>query len=287
MGLIGFIKMQRALIVLLACLPIVGSASDAYRSNFSRIAEDEAGQPTALQLAVITYAYAGSANDVRVDLVTAVHVGDSAYYAALNERFKQYDALLYELVAPEGTVISPDMKPKGVVSGLQRGMTTMLQLSFQLEEIDYMQPNFVHADISPVELWQGMTANDESMYTLFWKLVYASIREYGKDPLGLRNMDAMTATVRSRSNANPLKLYMAYEFADLDRFEGMLGNDEESTLIGVRNQRAVDVMKREIENGARRLGIFYGAAHMRDLEKRLLAEGLVPVQTEWIDAWAL
>ncbi|NNC77379.1 MAG: hypothetical protein HKN77_05400 [Woeseiaceae bacterium] len=279
--------MHRIIVFLLVSLPVLGLAAESYRSNFSRIAEGDDGQPQSLQLAIITYAKADSPGDVRVDLVTAVHVGDSSYYEALNRRFKKYDALLYELVAPEGTVITPDMKPTGVVSGLQRGMTTMLELSFQLEEINYAQPNFVHADLSPTEFWQDMSSRNESMYSLFWNLVYASIREYGRDPLGLRNMDAMAASVRARNNSNPLKVMMAYEFANLDRFESMLGDDDKSTLIGVRNQRAIDVMSREIENGAVRLGIFYGAAHMRDLENRLVADGYRPIHTEWIDAWAL
>lgn len=279
--------MQRCFLILFACLPLIGSASESYRSDFSRIAEDESGQPRALQLAVITYAPAGSAVDVRVDLVTAVHVGDPSYYGALNSRFEDYDALLYELVAPEGTVITSDMKPTGVVSGLQRGLTSVLDLSFQLEEIDYTQENFVHADLSHPELFEYMRAQNESLYSYFWKLVYATLREYGRDPLGLRNADALSATLKARGHSNSLKLMMAYEFANLDRIGGMLGADGESVLIGARNQRAIDVMNREIENGALRLGIFYGAAHMRDLENRMLAEGFVPVDIDWIDAWAL
>ena len=39
---------------------------------------------------------------VTVDLIGAVHIGDVAYYAAAQRRFEQYDALLYELVAPKG-----------------------------------------------------------------------------------------------------------------------------------------------------------------------------------------
>ena len=40
-----------------------------------------------------------------VDLIGAVHIGDIAYYDELNKQFTQYDALLYELVAPPGTVV--------------------------------------------------------------------------------------------------------------------------------------------------------------------------------------
>lgn len=279
--------MRRFFVVLLLCVPALAPYAESFRSDFSRIAEDETGQPISLQLAIVRYAPADRVSDVRVDLVTAVHVGDAAYYQALNSRFESYDALLFELVAPAGTVITSDVQPTGVVSGLQRGITSILELSFQLEEIDYTRPNFVHADLSHVELFEYMKAKDESLYTYFWRLVYASVREYGRDPLGLRNADALRATLKARRHSNSLKLMMAYEFANLDRIEGMLGDDSESALIGARNQRAIDVMNREIENGAMRLGIFYGAAHMRDLENRMLAEGYVPVDVDWIDAWAL
>ncbi|HET9272935.1 MAG TPA: hypothetical protein VFO09_01545, partial [Methyloceanibacter sp.] len=38
-----------------------------------------------------------------IDLVAVVHVGEQAYYRRLNREFEKYDAVLYELVAPEGT----------------------------------------------------------------------------------------------------------------------------------------------------------------------------------------
>jgi hypothetical protein len=80
---------------------------------------------------------------------------------------------------------------------------------------------------------------------------------------------------------------MANEFASLDRMQNLLGNDAESAVIGARNERAIEVLQREILHGAKHLGIFYGVAHMRDLENRMLAIGFVPVETNWIDAWRL
>ena len=40
--------------------------------------------------------------DVTIDLIGAVHIGEKAYYDKLNEEFEQYEALLSESVAPEG-----------------------------------------------------------------------------------------------------------------------------------------------------------------------------------------
>lgn len=275
----------------LALLMILFSATDAaagdVRSEFTRIASDEQGAPQALQLAIVTYAPTNSDRDVRIDLISAVHVGEKSYYAELNQLFEHYDALLYELIAPAGTIITTDDRPTGMVSGLQRGMTAMLDLEFQLSEIDYTKPNFVHADLSPKEMSASMAERKESLYVYFWRLVFASLRDYSRDPLNLRNVNALTSSMSSSRQSHPLKLMMANEFADLDRFEGMLGKDSESAVIGARNERAIEVLEREVEAGARRIGIFYGVGHMRDLENRLLDIGYKPIATRWIDAWAL
>ena len=58
--------------------------------------------------------------------------------------------------------------------------------------------------------------------------------------------------------------------------------------MGARNERAVEVLREQLDSGARRVGIFFGVAHMPDLEDRLLDDiGLVYEKTTWIDAWQL
>ena len=56
-------------------------------------------------------------------------------------------------------------------------------------------------------------------------------------------------------------------------------------IISDRNQRCLEVMTREIAAGHKNLGIFYGAAHFPDMEKRLLEQGFKPVKQEWLTAW--
>ena len=81
---------------------------------------------------------------------------------------------------------------------------------------------------------------------------------------------------------------IAYEMTNIDKVQDVLGEDSGSAVIGARNQRAMNVLKREIEAGARRIGIFYGVAHMPDLEERLLDQlALEYSDTDWIDAWQL
>src|SRR5687767_12127019 len=70
--------------------------------KFLRFKPDPAGGGT-LETSIVRYA-----NDEgdTVDLIGAVHVGDRAYYDLLNERFKNYDALLYEMVKPRDADMS-------------------------------------------------------------------------------------------------------------------------------------------------------------------------------------
>ena len=100
---------------------------------------------------------------VYVDLIGVVHIGEQEYYEQLNGIFEKYDAMLYELVAPKDAVVTgSDSEKKGLVSRAQIGMKNLLDLSFQLDEIDYTASNFVHADLSPTELFESMDERGES-----------------------------------------------------------------------------------------------------------------------------
>jgi hypothetical protein len=257
-------------------------------TEFVRIAEDDQNRPTALQLAVVRYVAADARLGLSVDLVGAVHIGDAAYYAQLNELFDSYDVLLYELVAPVDAMVTQRVaKRKGLLSTTQVGLTRLLDLSFQLDEINYDRENFVHADLSPSELKQSMEQRGESLYVYFWRLFYASVDNYAKDPLGWNDMQKISG-VLSAGQDDSLKTLIAYEMTDMGQIQDVLGEDSGSSVIGARNQRAIDVLQREIAAGAKRIGIFYGVAHMPDLEERLLDQvGLVYEETSWVDAWLL
>ena len=92
----------------------------------------------------------------------------------------------------------------------------------------------------------------------------------------------------SAGQDDSLKTLIAYEMTDMGQLQDVLGEDSGSAIIGARNQRAIDVLQREIAAGAKRIGIFYGVAHMPDLEERLLDQaGLEYEKTTWVDAWQL
>lgn len=271
--------MQRLLTLLVLIFPAIAGAEAA----FSRVDTDEDGRARALQLGIVTYVGQGAS----VDLIGAVHVGDRAYYEELNERFTGYDALLFELVAPEGSDFSKIAgNRKGLLSTAQVGLTMLLDLSFQLDEINYGADNFIHADLSPQGVRESMAERNESMYTLFWRMFYASVNEYAKDPLGLRDWQMLSGMIGADEDAS-LKTVIAYQMTDLDQISDILGDDSDSTIVGARNERAIEVLHQQLDAGIKHVGIFYGVAHMPDLEERLLAMGLEYASTSWVDAWLL
>jgi len=89
-------------VILLALAPAAIAYAET-STSFARISTDEHERPMALQMSIVTYVPNDGDSVFSVDLVAAIHIGDPSYYAELNTRFRDYDAVLYELVAPQGT----------------------------------------------------------------------------------------------------------------------------------------------------------------------------------------
>lgn len=254
--------------------------------TFLRIHEDAQGKPLALQTAVVRYADPKNPA-VYVDLVGAVHIGEQAYYDKLNEEFKNYDALLYEIVAPKGTRI-PKGGPKrngSAVSGLQNGMKDMLGLEFQLEQIDYSPANFVHADMTPEEMAADMAERGDGFLQMFARLMGAGMVQQSKG-------EDMNAAFLMAMLSNNRQLRMKQIFASqMDGMEGQMRAIEGkngSTLISQRNAKAFEVLKEQLNAGKKKIGVFYGAGHFADMHRRLVEDfGLEPQSTRWLDAWDL
>lgn len=254
---------------------------------FIRLEEDEKGRPTALQTAVVRYVPGdGKSARIVVDLVGAIHVGEKSYYEALNKSFANYDVVLYELVAPEGAVPRRgEKRGGGAIMGLQSGMKSLLGLQHQLEGIDYQAKNFVHADMSPKEFAQSMKNRDESMLGTFFRMLGGGIAT--SDPSGAAEV-SLIAAMFSKNRELRLRRIMAGEFSRVGGRMSALEGSKGSTIITERNKKALEVLKREIAAGKKRIGIFYGAGHLADMEQRLIEDfGLKRASESWLTAWNL
>lgn len=259
--------------------------------KYLRVGRGEKGVPTTLETATARFVTAEAGKpQVVVDLIGVIHIGDRGYYDKLNESFEQYDALLYELVAPEGTKVPLGGRKEGgghPVSSLQKGMKSMLDLEFQLDCIDYTKANFVHADMTPEEMAKSMSDKNESWMQMIFRMLGQGMAQQGKQ--NQRGGDLqLLAALFAKDRPLRLKRIMAEQFEDMDASMAALEGADGSTLIAERNKKALAVLQRELKSGKKRIGIFYGAGHMADMEKRLVTEfGLKRAEEKWFSAWTM
>ncbi|WP_146585456.1 hypothetical protein [Posidoniimonas polymericola] len=263
----------------------------AIGEKWVRLQRDADGQPVALQTAIVRYTGRWHGDPVEVDLIGAVHVGDPAYYQDLNRRFTKYDALLFELVAPQGTVI-----PKGTradtrhpLGAMQGGMKTILELEHQLEQVDYTRANFVHADMSPEEFFETMQDRDEGVLQMFMRMMGQSIAAQSEQQAEGQSADAeILMALFAKDRARRLKIVMAKQFHQMEGLLSSFGGEEGSTIITERNKKALAVLKDQLDMHRRRVGVFYGAGHLADMHERIVGEfGLQPEGVTWLTAWDL
>ena len=252
---------------------------------------------------------------VTVDLIGAIHIGDQAYFQKLVKSFKQYDALLYEMVAekdetggapqrwedrdqpgtgtaqaPRKTSVSEEKSFEAgmtVIGGMQLGAKDMLGLAFQLDGINYNAPNMVHADMSPEEFAQKMKDRGESFFTMFMELFMQGLAQQRANKQGGASDVALLFAFFSSDRELALKRVLAKQFAEVDILD-MLGGEKGSTIITERNLIALDVLSKQLAKGKKRIGIFYGAGHLGDMSRRLVSDfGMKFTGEKWVEAWNL
>ncbi|MEO0616956.1 MAG: hypothetical protein AAFY69_12570 [Pseudomonadota bacterium] len=267
----------------LAFVALTAGAANA-DTEFLRFERDDSNRIVGLEVAIAHFSSADR-DDITVDLIGAVHVGDAAYYADLNERFKDYDAVLYELVAPEGTRVRPGMPRKGMLAGAQLAMTDGLDLAYQLDEIDYFADNLVHADLSGKELRAAMNERGETPLLFAWRGFIAGVKQSARDPMGIQST-IMLANLIAPGDDRTRKITVAKELMKMDQMRELIGQDENSSIIGARNERAIEVLERELAKGHKRVGIFYGVGHNEDFARRLTEDlGFEAEGATWVKAW--
>ena len=264
------------------------AAQDKSEAGFVRLVRDKRRVPIALEVAVVRCVPQDCGRTgPTVDLIAAVHVADKGYYAQLNRLFTEYEAVLYELVAPEGTRIPKGgaAKTRHPVSGIQKMMSDVLELQFQLEGIDYTRPNMVHADMSPEQFAKSMKDRGESVWTLMFRMMGYALARQGGEASGMSDARLLLALF-DRNRALALKRVMAEQFEDLEGSLVALEGPDGSTLISDRNKVALEVLRKQVAAGKQKLAIFYGGGHMPDFEKRLRDDfGLVRISHRWLPAW--
>jgi hypothetical protein len=257
-------------------------------AGYIRFREHDKG--AAMEVAVIQMKNAKTG--VQVDLVGAVHIGDKAYYEELNKIFKRYDRLLYEMVKPKKMDPAKRRDPKRKQSGistLQNFMGEKLDLEFQLDIVNYGAKNFVHADMTPTQFAKRQKARGESMLSIMFKSFQQEMaaKKKGGGAAQVSTAELLRALF-SPNFAVDMKYIFAKQFQEMERISAGLDTDEGSVILTERNDVALEVLKRELASGRKKIGIFYGAAHLPDMKEKLAKDfGFKHTSTQWVIAWDL
>jgi len=288
-----------------------GAASDTAekpKQQYIRIKRNERRLADQMQTSVIRFANSKQFPGKVVDLIGAVHLGEESYYDELNRRFAEYDALLYEAVIPEEALRS-GLRPGGggsgrslsddeawteskvglaTISALQVGMKDVLGLEFQLSGVNYRPANFVHADMTQEEMERSMAERGESFSEMLAReMLKATLKQQQKNPIA-QNLDVMLSLLTSDRQYRVRRI-AAVEMVGASDGDVFADSDGMSTIITQRNVKALKVLRRELKKSSNKeLGVFYGAGHFADMEKRMVDEfGFERASEEWITAWQL
>lgn len=280
--------------------------------DFIRVEETETA--THLQTAVVRF----TKGEASVELIGAVHIADKKYYEALNQRFEGYEALLFEGIGGDKPAAAPEEAPaeaeeapaeepaepevaedevpaeeipapkkppkkKEKLDGLHTAYESgakWLGLAYQMKVIDYRKPNFVHADLSMAEFTALQQQRGETLLGFVLKSGLKKTDKPVKEPSSLKLLVSLV-----RGDKDGLKRELVHTLGAGDDQVAALAGD--NVIIGDRNAKCLEVLDREVLAGKKKLGIFYGAAHFPDMEKRLLEGGWTKTGEEWMTAWEI
>ena len=277
--------------------PLAAQEQGNYPAELVRMGTYNSGQEEVLQVPLATYA---DAQGHQIDLVGAIHIADPSYYADLNTRFATYDKVLYEMVdggdlprmlilkrkVEGGTAteeekaeyekLRGEMKERKedsilgfVLNFLYDSISTQMNLQMQSEGIDYGKENFVFADVTQEELSKAMQDSGESWLGLIVKSMVSNIGE----------LDLMTLL-----NPDPkqYKHMMMEALAKSSQSDSVM---EQSSIVVARNAKCFQVLEGVLKDPvAKRVAIFYGAMHLRDMDERLKKMGYTLQKVEWLNA---
>ena len=256
--------------------------------QYVRVVRDKEAKKGSLDTAVRKFV---GENGVCVDLVGAIHVAEKSYYKQLNKLFEDYDVVLYEVVAEEGTRPEPseeDKSPSSVIGFAQYQFANLLGLVHQLEHIDYKKENMVHADLSPKEFAEAQKARDDGFAAMYFREIGFNMAR--KNPKASDTDDSKVIMAFFKKNRKKaLKDALADQFATMDSEIAMKGNSDGTSIITDRNNRVLEKLKGILDDGSKKkIAIFYGAAHLPEFAEKLQSDFKMKPQddqTIWLEAW--
>lgn len=262
----------------------------------------------------------------KIYLVAVSHLGEEAYYSQLQNMLENTDRVLFEGVRASAERAKPQPrdpnspprpkmpKPQAGEYSLQSDMAKSLGLKFQLEAIDYERPHFLNSDMTIAQISEVLNpgqhigppsdapgntsrpapkADEDSGSAQFENLLSAMD---GSGFLG----KVLQIGLRFIGSSEKMQALVKLAFIEvLGGLDGDLSNLEIpapglkellNVLIDKRNAVVIEDVRAAMHeaNAPKSIAIFYGAAHMPNMEMKLRNDlGYRPVQDQWFQAFSV
>jgi hypothetical protein len=236
-----------------------------------------------LETALIHYVHPKTGR--RVDLVGAVHIADMAYYREVQRLLEAADLVLYELVKDEDADMKEVEEGASPIRDFQVKMASWFGFAFQLEGIAYDRPHFVHADMTVAQFEAAAPPVAEAPDAKKPGALIAGLEGQVKLLENVLKAMGIEDEKRGPKVRKTVKGFLGRMMGAMGTQMGtLLGSATNDLLIVKRNEVAIQRLE-EVPESARSVAIFYGAAHLPDMEKRLEALGYERVGARWLLAW--
>ncbi|MDR2345279.1 MAG: hypothetical protein LBE18_04365 [Planctomycetaceae bacterium] len=265
-------------------------------SEYMRISTQE-GKIYPISFDVPIVKFKNKKNGVEVTLIGAIHIADKKYYEELNEEFKKYESVLFEAVID--TSKNKNKNKKNIIDKKDikdifeqknkkpnnEFITEILDLTHQMDHINYLADNMVHADLTLDEFIRRELARED----IFISFIINSLSGMKEDNLS-NALDLQGRLIGSLLASNPalsLKRNIARMFTS-EILTDLSLPKEGSVIITERNAAALKVLRKEIKKGTKKIAIFYGCAHLPEFAASLKKDfKMEKIETKWITAWNL
>jgi hypothetical protein len=228
-------------------------------------------------------------------LIGVAHIGTPEYYAAIQQQLDRHSVVLYEGIgldeskkAGPGAATNP--------AGLQSGLAKALGLVFQLDAIDYRRPHFLNSDIKADKIAGQVeerakkepAAKDGNLMVPLMDMLQGS-GAIGEMMNQVVSVLGQTPAMREMTKAILVEaLGRAHELIGLARNISPEMKNLFDVILTERNAVVIADLRTQIakRGPTESIAIFYGAAHMDEIARRLRDElRYIPAQEEWLAAF--
>lgn len=231
-----------------------------------------------------------------VFLAGAIHIGDPGYYQALQKHLDAQEVVLFEGVRSTDAAFNRRQreKRKGDADTYSR-LSRALGMVSQTTQLDYRRAHFRNADLTLEEIRADLdrAAKEpgeagEAARAAVAQFAFLESFLMGDNPL----LSAALWFVEHDSSLRARMRLMVV--AQTAKMAGGGGGDNPilsgrlmETIIKERNDAALGGLAKVLAQkpGVGSVSIFYGAAHLKDMEEKLASRfGYRPVHSEWLTA---